>query len=374
MKNIIFITLDCARYECFPFKGYTPNIDELAKRSTVYTNLYTAAPYTSASHATFLTGLLPFHHGVRRMYDCKISEKIITIAERLRDNGYKTAAFSGYTGLLRQCGLDRGFDYFSDDTNLENNFGMKARGMAWGNDFRKDFIKWHQMNEDSEPHFIFWHYFLSHAGSEKVIPNTYHIQGDYKLTGDPEVDDYYQYYYGKITYFDQEWLPILLKRYPLENSIYIITSDHGDGWDKNREIGHRRHLLPETTHIPCIVSDCGVTHYNNTLTQSSEILPKVINKHAGCDIVGYDYADKYAYFETNHDDIPGYRIGLTDGSKTVCAETKDFEEIKFVSDWYDEDAALQNALTDMLYEIKSEPNDVKHSEEHKRRLGALGYI
>src|ERR1700679_2120228 len=58
--NVILITLDTTRADRMGFLGsklgLTPNLDALARQSTVFTRAYSQAPLTPASHSTILTG------------------------------------------------------------------------------------------------------------------------------------------------------------------------------------------------------------------------------------------------------------------------------------------------------------------------------
>jgi len=61
--NVILITLDTTRADRMGFlgsaRGLTPNLDELARQSAVFTRAYAQAPITSVSHACILTGTYP---------------------------------------------------------------------------------------------------------------------------------------------------------------------------------------------------------------------------------------------------------------------------------------------------------------------------
>ena len=75
----------------------TPNLDWLAKNGVQFSRTYSQAPRTVESHASIFTGLYPFIHQAanssgRGVYP--MSSRFTTMAEILKDQGYKTAAFT----------------------------------------------------------------------------------------------------------------------------------------------------------------------------------------------------------------------------------------------------------------------------------------
>ena len=71
----------------------TPNIDRLAAEGLVFDRAYCNAPISSASRASFLTGKYPHSTGMNLLFTPFDDTNNLTIAEILRDKGYKTALF-----------------------------------------------------------------------------------------------------------------------------------------------------------------------------------------------------------------------------------------------------------------------------------------
>jgi hypothetical protein len=132
MGNVILISLDTLRYDSVgasPDKGHlaawgaegevhTPNLDRFLAECVYFTGARTTAPYTTAAHASAMTGLAPNRHGVRAFYKWALAEGVGTLAEELRARGYHTVAVqeSGETTALRTgSGVLRGFDAFFRD-------------------------------------------------------------------------------------------------------------------------------------------------------------------------------------------------------------------------------------------------------------------
>ena len=129
--HIVLISIDTLRSDCinsnplklWPRKYYglkapdTAVLDELVDQGAFFANCVSAAPYTSASHATIVSGKWPLRHGVYEFYNRKLaSETIFTRGQR---EGYTTIMKSDFPLILGPTlGFDRGVDTFivEDDT------------------------------------------------------------------------------------------------------------------------------------------------------------------------------------------------------------------------------------------------------------------
>jgi len=92
--NVIVILTDQWRAQDLGYSGnqqvQTPNLDELARESMVFTNAISNCPVCSPARASLLTGQYPLKHGI--FYNDKpLSSEAISIAEVYKENGYQTA-------------------------------------------------------------------------------------------------------------------------------------------------------------------------------------------------------------------------------------------------------------------------------------------
>ena len=138
--SIILIVVDTLRADylgCYGFDGdVSPRIDELAAESVLFENCSSQAPWTTPSMASMMTSLLPQAHGValspedprefhewRRQRTSAVPESAVTLAEALRDRGYRTGAFVSNAFLSPDLGFSQGFEVFDDSA-------AKNRGRA----------------------------------------------------------------------------------------------------------------------------------------------------------------------------------------------------------------------------------------------------
>jgi hypothetical protein len=126
--SVILISIDTLRYDCVPDppdRTYLaplaidppelPGLDRLTRGAFHFTQCISAAPYTTVSHATMLTGLLPTQHGVRTFFSSSLRHDVRSLADVLRDAGYATCLMSDRADLFRAVGLFRGFDHHAEN-------------------------------------------------------------------------------------------------------------------------------------------------------------------------------------------------------------------------------------------------------------------
>src|SRR5262249_61270349 len=71
-------------------------------------------PMTLPSHTSMLAGLTPLDHGVHANNNDRLSDPVVTLAERLRADGLATGAIVSAFVLDSQFGLAQGFDDYND--------------------------------------------------------------------------------------------------------------------------------------------------------------------------------------------------------------------------------------------------------------------
>ncbi len=128
--NVVLIVIDTLRSDHLPFYGYKKNTSpfllELSKNSTLFKNAFSASSWTSPATASIFTSMYPFQHGVLmgllairnaqkidpNVVLNRIPEKITTITEVLKNNGYKTFGVSDNLNIDHRQGFSQGFDKF----------------------------------------------------------------------------------------------------------------------------------------------------------------------------------------------------------------------------------------------------------------------
>ena len=114
--NVVLVVIDTLRADRVGHLGHpdglTPALDALAARGTSFRSAWTASPWTWPSTASVLTGLDPQQHGVLSYESCYLAQSLDTLAERLQDGGWATAAFSSNPLVQPDKQFDQGFGTF----------------------------------------------------------------------------------------------------------------------------------------------------------------------------------------------------------------------------------------------------------------------
>ena len=246
--NIVLITLDTTRADRMGFlgseRGLTPNLDELARQSVVFSRAYAHVPLTTPSHATILTGTYPQFNHVNYMGD-PLGKALPFLPDILHKTGYRTAAFVGALVLdpkkLAQ-GFDRGFDVYDAGfhrrrRNEDHYHSLERRGeevvshaLAWLN------------KRPAGPFFLWVHLYDPHDPYSPPEP--------YKARYQAEPYD------GEIAYTDSavsNLLAALRKRGLFDSTLIAVMADHGEAFGEHGENHHGIFLYDETIHVPLLI-------------------------------------------------------------------------------------------------------------------------
>ncbi|MBU0483613.1 MAG: sulfatase [Proteobacteria bacterium] len=154
MPNIVFIWIDTLRADSLGCYGYqrdtSPNIDQLAKESTLFMNNFTPHTVTLSSFMSIITGLYPFSHGVLHIAKDILSPKIKTLAEILQMYGFATSWYGPNDPHLdNKVGFGRGFDYIDNfDNDLAVGRSKVLRAIERNKD-QKFFLNFHSYHVHS---------------------------------------------------------------------------------------------------------------------------------------------------------------------------------------------------------------------------------
>ena len=155
--SIVLVTLDTLRFDHVGAygsdRGLTPNLDALAREGLVHDLAYTTMPTTSPAHASLMTGLEPFQHGVRRNgVALPRPLRALGLAARLRSAGYATGAFVTSRLLVEKASGFQGFDRY-----------LAPKGILWsGASAAEAALRWLD-EEPRRPFFLWLHLYDPHA-------------------------------------------------------------------------------------------------------------------------------------------------------------------------------------------------------------------
>ncbi|MFO0981265.1 MAG: sulfatase-like hydrolase/transferase [Planctomycetota bacterium] len=240
-RNVLLFTLDTTRADhlgCYGNqKAATRSIDALAARGVLFEHARTPVPLTLPAHTTIMTGLLPCQHGVRDNGLFHVPAQLPTLASVLKDQGFATGAFVGSFVLDRSFGLDHGFDVYSDVKQKSlTHLGFFDERPATA--VTRDLVQWLSSQDGRRPFFAWVHYFDAHAPYRSPLsPPGMHP------------------YDAEIAFVDEQVAVVLAaleQRRLIEDTLVIVTADHGESLGEHGEETHGHFVYEATMHVPLV--------------------------------------------------------------------------------------------------------------------------
>lgn len=288
MPNVLLIVLDTVRAQSCSLYGYnrltTPFLEKFAKTGVRFDRAISTSPWTLPSHASMFTGRFPHELFSFRLQP--LDDQYPTLAEVLANHGYQTSGFTANLGLTSYLyGLNRGFIHYEDfpisagqiihnsyigreviENNLTSIGYHQQLVRKHAPTVSHDFLKWLSRRDKKHPFFTFLNYFDAHE--PYLPPEEYalrfatkkprgHIGVDVSELSTQDIWELTSSYDGAISYVDNE-LELLFSELQqmglLENTIVILTSDHGEMFGEHGLMTHGNNLYLPVLHVPLLLS------------------------------------------------------------------------------------------------------------------------
>ena len=278
--NVVLISIDTLRPDhlgCYGYERLTsPTIDRIAREGILFENAFSSTTWTLPAHLALLTSLPNLVHGVIDE-DSALDENRHTLAEILNDNGYKTIGIFTSPYLLPRFGFSQGFDEYLDmtlfDKKLDESEMIRAAERGGTTPGAMEKVAAFLNQDTKNPFFLFLHLFDVHAdfdppepynsmfdpGYSGSVPTT-DIMNNPAIHKDMSAQDLNHLvalYDGEIRFVDEtgisRLMDLLTENGLKDQTLIIITSDHGEEFFEQGVIGHRQNLFDTTLRIPLII-------------------------------------------------------------------------------------------------------------------------
>lgn len=225
-KNVILISLDTlgARHlGCYGYKrDTTPMIDAFAEKFRLFQNAFSNSSWTLPSHISMMSSKYPYETGYFQtkmpFNRIRIAQNVEMLAQYLKADGFWTFAITGGANVSAKFGFDRGFDAYIEKKD------WKEKDIADEIDRAIDILK----DAGARNFFLFFHTYQIHAPySVDTVCDWQDKKGNYR-------ENIIAKYDSQVLYTDKHigrFLGWLEKNNILENTLVIITSDHGENFD-----------------------------------------------------------------------------------------------------------------------------------------------
>jgi arylsulfatase A-like enzyme len=279
--NLLLVVLDTVRAQSLAPYGSprvtSPELDRwVREHATLYGQARSTSSFTLATHGSLFTGVLPAQHQAARLRPSagRLSDEFPTLAERLRERGYQTAAIVANQAYLRpDFGMDRGFEHFDmrEGSFVEHYLPLAqlmGRTLWAGHLNYRDAhsitgsaLAWLERRRASDPFFLMMNYLDAHTPYLARAPHDTQFE-DVRLVNvsgvPPEHDELA--YERKIHYLDTQvarLLGAIEAQGLLDDTLIVITSDHGEAFGEHGTYEHCWTLYEEVVKVPLYVKPPG---------------------------------------------------------------------------------------------------------------------
>lgn len=421
--NLLLIVVDTLRQDHLGCYGYprptTPNIDFLAAGSFRYAHAYSQAPWTTPSVGTLLTSRYPSELGITEAPD-RLADRFVLLSEALQGAGYATGAVVSHYFLGSKWNFNQGFDLY-DESNVLGHARVSSEGVT---DTALAFLRERRAADPDQPVFLFVHYFdphydyIEHEGhrfsdpayrgpvtSGMVYTDLLEILRDLTPRDVAHLVDLYD---SEIAFTDAQIGRLLAGLEELglfDDTLIVLTSDHGEEFLERHTIGHGQSLYDELIHVPLLVKfpggeEPGVVEGNVGLIDLYPTLLDYLELPIGHPVSGRSFlgrgpgaepARRLLFSETDwgqyrgvirerlklHHHLPsgGYLLFDLAGDPGERDNlTPELAQTGRVADFYDLQEKLQTWMRAMERLAESGAGEVEITPEEREQLKALGYL
>lgn len=296
--NVVIIGVDTLRADhtgCYGYRRATsPAIDLIADEGLLFERAFATTSWTLPSFHSIMTSLYPSSHGVVGP-NRRLDRSPVTIAEILKDNGYRTAGFISGPFLKAIYGFAQGFDVYEESVSSASHIACDADITSPG--LNEQVLRWLRKNSEDR-FFLFIHYWDPH--NDYIPPAPYDRMFDPYYEGAMDgtdirwgpkvsietdrrdVEHIVALYDGEIAWTDNHIGEVMAALGSLgldDDTIIVVVSDHGEEFLEHGGKLHGMTLYNEVIHVPLVFRVPGMSGHLTFQTAVSllDVMPTVLD-------------------------------------------------------------------------------------------------
>ena len=332
--NVLCVVLDTARADAFePYgarPGSSPAVADLARRGAALPHAYSTASWTLPAHASMFTGLMPRALGLTQPPEetpQSARPRLEAVRDRmlpevLRSGGYETRAVSANLWVSPHCGFDIGFERFhyieprhqmamqvAGKSGVRQRLGWALEGLRSRNDdgASRALGVLQEWTQEKRERPFFWFVNLVECHSPYLPPRPWNDLGAIdRLRAGEDAREHQSFYgvcktcggrweipdsslqrmrhlYARSVAYVDDWVGRLLEsldtRGLLDETLVLVTSDHGENLGENRLFGHAFSLDERLIHVPFVAAGPGAPDDSQAFSLGD--LPAMVADAAG---------------------------------------------------------------------------------------------
>ncbi len=387
VRNVIVLTIDTLRASKLrPYnrrsRVQTPAFDAFVADNALFEAAQSPENWTKPSVASILTSLFPATHGAKNDAS-RLPDSVTTLGEVFQSNDFETGSFIANGYVSRAFGFDQGWDHYTNyirenkSTEAENVFGEAASWIEENKDGRffayiqtidphvpydppDEFLRMYDARNDysGQVRNRQTHLLLEEAKRQRNAETPFFNDSDVqRLTG---LHD------GEITYHDRQFAAFLERLEEMgvaDDTLIVITSDHGEEFNEHGSWGHGHSIFQELLHVPLAMRWPGVTNGGRRISQTvstMDIGPTVLEA-AGISIPEEFEGRSLATY---------LRGGARPGPAVAFSDFQENRRVIRGGDWK---LILRSSLTYVLFNLGADPRE-RNELDGRRNPIAMRYL
>ncbi len=277
--NVVLVVLDTTRADILSAYGYpmptSPALETLAGEGMLFRQAMSTDFWTLPAHASLFTGLYPSSHQATSETN-RLATRAKTLAEYLRSAGYRTRAYVSNAWIGAERGFAQGFESYIEtwktNSGAVNDYGFDRAGVAGAGEWIGE------RTRRGEPFFLFLNLNSAHmpyspdtmalvdvAPGPRPIDRTralrkvkgmwHYLGGKYTLD-EKDFEILQALYAAEVAMVDAllgELMASLEESGALDNTLVIVTADHGENLGEHGMIDHLLSMYDTTIRIPLVM-------------------------------------------------------------------------------------------------------------------------
>lgn len=309
MTNVALLSIDALRFDRTTLADYdretTPGFTKLMSESVMFAAAYSGSSHTREAIPSLLTGQYP---------DDAVADDFSLAAPSLATlltESHSTGAFHSNPYVSQAYEYDKDFNHFYDSLKLGQNrvLALIQRALdkfvlnrgeyhTRAEEINRRSLSWLDSLDDGTLFFLWNHYMdvhgpynppeqyndffegsLSNVESQRLYNKCVNKPEELTDTEQELLSDLYD---GEIRYVDSaidSFLNALDTRGLLDDTLVIVTADHGELFGEHGAYAHPRQMYPELLHVPLLVRPPGGTDPEQVLQPVStlDIVPTILD-------------------------------------------------------------------------------------------------
>jgi arylsulfatase A-like enzyme len=389
-KHVVILLVDTLRADALraydpSSRVHTPAMDRFAREGVVFENAQSPENWTKPAVASILTSLFPATHGAKNDAS-RLPHSALTLGEIFQRRGFRTGSFIANGYVSRAFGFDQGWDHYT-------NYIREQRNTNASNVFREA-GDWMEAQLDEDPRrrlFTYVHTIDPHVPYDP--PDEHLHRYDARTDYDGPVQNRRTHllledakrnpprvvftesdkirlralYDGEISYHDDHFARFLRRleeRGILDQTIFVVTADHGEEFEDHGSWGHGHSIFQELVEVPLMVRWPGVAPAGarvREVVSTMGIAPMVLEA-TGVEVPS----------ELEGRSLLGFLRGAPPEGPWVAFS--DFQENRRVIRGMDWKLVLRSSLTYVLFDLAHDPRERNDALDVRRHPIAMRYL